>query len=73
MIDRTCEDDAVKQTIELNGKIFDGAPIIVDRFGLNVNTIQKWIERGLLPEPVKIGGRNFFQRDRVDELMLKGE
>lgn len=63
----------MKLTIELAGKSYDAPAILQQRFGINKNTITNWVERGLLPTPIKIGRHHYFPRDLVDDFLSRGE
>ena len=34
-------------------------------------TIYRWVQQGILPTPIKIGGKNFWIDERVDEKLAE--
>jgi hypothetical protein len=63
----------MKNTMELQGKVYDDGATTALRCGININTVTVWTKRGLLPPPIKIGCRKFYQRDLVEACLAKGE
>jgi|HubBroStandDraft_4_1064222.scaffolds.fasta_scaffold1683444_1 hypothetical protein len=63
----------MKETIELDGQIFDSGLVLQERFGIRAVTVWRWTERGLLPTPTRIGRTNYYRRDQVEETMSLGE
>jgi predicted site-specific integrase-resolvase len=63
----------MKDVIECNGKQFYCTALLAERYGISPMTVGKWVKRGLLPEPLRLGRRSYFDRDRVDELIRQGE
>lgn len=59
----------MKETLELNGKIFDCTGSISARLGVGKTALWNWKKAGLLPQPVRIGIRDYYRRDQVEDLM----
>lgn len=34
-------------------------------------TVHRWVAKGILPEPIKINGRNYWRESDVDALLAK--
>jgi DNA-binding transcriptional MerR regulator len=45
-----------------------------DRLGKNVRTLRRWSERGLLPEPIRLGprGDRHYRAEDIDALIANG-
>jgi predicted DNA-binding transcriptional regulator AlpA len=57
---------------------FDGEPhgdgeIVGQRVGIARSTIPDWRRRGLLPEPIKLGNRTYYNLKEVDRRVSRGE
>jgi predicted site-specific integrase-resolvase len=46
---------------------------ICERFGIVDRTVDRWIETGILPEPIYINKRRYFDLQEVDERMANRE
>jgi len=43
-------------------------PALPARLGLkSIRTIYRWINRGILPKPININGRNYLRTSKVEE------
>jgi hypothetical protein len=60
----------MKETITLQGRTFDGAELIAERYDVTRATVLAWLRRGRLPEPVRIGNRAFYDREVVESHLL---
>ena len=63
----------MKDVMECDGKQFDCTALLAKRYGISPMTVGKWVKRGLLPEPLRLGRRSYFDRERVEELIKRGE
>jgi predicted DNA-binding transcriptional regulator AlpA len=57
---------------------FDGEPhgdgeIVAQRVGIARSTIPDWRRRGLLPQPIKLGNRTYYNLKEVDRRVSRGE
>jgi hypothetical protein len=50
-------------------KSLDFSGLIKKRYGLSKTALRAWVVRGLLPHPVRLGVRNYY--DRAEELLGK--
>lgn len=63
----------MNMTMTLQGIEHDHASIIMERYGIGQMTMWRWVKKGLLPKPVKLGRNRYFPRDAVDASLAKGE
>jgi predicted site-specific integrase-resolvase len=61
------------KTMILNGAIYDVTSVVAHRYGITNKTAALWVERGLLPPPVRLGGRSYFERSLVEQFVGRGE
>jgi len=60
----------MKDSIRLQGRDYDSAEVLVERYGVTYATIWNWQKAGKLPKPVRLGGRTFYDRDMVESHIL---
>jgi DNA-binding transcriptional MerR regulator len=57
-------------------KHLDPVEVVRERYGgKSIRTIDRWVEAGLLPKPLYIAGKRFWDReelDRIDEARKSG-
>jgi predicted DNA-binding transcriptional regulator AlpA len=63
----------MKETIVLRGQEYDNSSTITDKYGITYMTLYKWTKAGLLPQPVKLGRRVFYNRQAVENHLLGSE
>lgn len=63
----------MKRTLEIAGKTYIATEIVKDRLGIADGVVNNWIKRGWLPRPLRLGRRNYFDRDLFEELLAKGQ
>jgi predicted DNA-binding transcriptional regulator AlpA len=63
----------MKVTIVLKGQEYDNSTAIADKYGITYMTLYKWTKAGLLPQPVKLGRRVFYNRQAVENYLLGSE
>ena len=61
----------VKDVMELNGKEFHYSKLLREKYGVTQSTLTAWVNRNMLPTPVVLGNRYYYQADRIEELMLR--
>jgi len=61
----------VKDTIILQGRIFDCTKLVLQRYGLDDHTLRKLVKADVVPGPVTIGNKNFFDRKAVESRILE--
>ena len=63
----------MKDRLELNGRTLISTRVILDMTGVGANALPGWVERGLLPTPIRLGNRFYYRLDLVEESLAKGE
>jgi len=63
----------MNKIMELDGKVFLATRIVAERYGINVNTVPVWVEKNLLPRPIRLGRNYYFDQERIDKMMSRGE
>lgn len=63
----------MKQILVLNGREYWCTAQIVYHFGINPKTLYLWRNRGLMPEPIKIGRHRFYYREDLESRLALGE
>jgi hypothetical protein len=61
----------MKDTITLEGRIFDCTKLVLQRYGLDDHTLRKLVKANILPGPVTIGNKNFFDRKAIESQILE--
>ena len=60
----------MKTTILLKGQEYDSASMITEKYGITYMTLYKWTKDGLLPHPIKLGRRNYYNREAIENHFL---
>jgi predicted DNA-binding transcriptional regulator AlpA len=63
----------MKETIELQGVIYDTSQLIIKRYGISTMTLRRWTQCGRLPQPIRLGRTKYFARDEVEARLSCGE
>ena len=63
----------MKDEIILENQVYETGGALSARLGVCSVTIYRWMRRGLLPTPIKIGARNYYRRDEVESLLSHGQ
>jgi hypothetical protein len=61
----------VKDTITLEGRIFDCTKLVLQRYGLDDHTLRKLVKANIVPGPVTFGNKNFFDRKAIESRILE--
>ena len=61
----------MKDTITLEGRIFDCTKFVLQKYGLDDHTLRKLVKADIVPRPVTIGNKNFFDRKAIESRILK--
>jgi len=61
----------VKDTIILEGRLFDCTKLVLQRYGLDDHTLRKLVKAEIVPGPVTIGNKNFFDRKAIESRILE--
>jgi predicted site-specific integrase-resolvase len=60
----------MKPTIILKGQEYDNTTAIIDKYGITYMTLYKWTKEGVVPTPVKLGRRNYYNREAIEDRLL---
>ena len=44
---------------------------VCDRYGISAQTVDRWLERGLLPEPMRVRRYRYWSESELDEFDQK--
>ena len=61
----------MKDTIILEGRLFDCTKLVLQRYGLDDHTLRKLVKAEIVPGPVTIGNKNFFDRKAIESRILE--
>ena len=61
----------MKDTITLESRIFDCTRLVLKRYGFDDHTLRKLVRTNIVPGPVKIGNKNFFDRKAIESRILE--
>jgi predicted site-specific integrase-resolvase len=60
----------MKNTVILAGREYVSQKVLMDELGITLMTLRHWRETGVVPEPIKLGQRNYYDRARVHEQLV---
>jgi predicted site-specific integrase-resolvase len=60
----------MKTTISLKGQEYDSASTIIEKYGISYMTLYKWTKEGVGPPAVKLGRRNYYNREAIENRLL---
>jgi len=60
----------MKGSIVIAGCHYDSRKFVQEQFDIDYTTIGKWIKTGLLPAPLRLGNRLYFDRTAVETRIL---
>jgi predicted site-specific integrase-resolvase len=60
----------MKDSINIQGRDYDSRKMVQEKFDVDYTTIGKWVRNGLLPTPLRLGNRLYFNRLAVETRML---
>lgn len=63
----------MKDEMEFENEILISASLVQAIFGITKLTRYRWQQRGLLPPPRRIAGRNFYNKAEVEARLAAGE
>jgi predicted DNA-binding transcriptional regulator AlpA len=63
----------MKEEIVLENQIYETGGALSARLGVCSVTIYRWMRRGLLPAPIKIGSKKYYCRDEVEAFLSRGQ
>jgi hypothetical protein len=63
-------EDRMKESIEIAGRDYDSRKRVHEKFDIDYTTIANWVKNGLLPTPLRLGNRLYFDRTEVETRLL---
>jgi predicted site-specific integrase-resolvase len=60
----------MKESIVIAGRDYDSRKCVQEKFDVDYTTIGKWVKNGLLPAPLRLGNRLYFDRTAVETRIL---
>jgi hypothetical protein len=60
----------MKESIVIAGRNYNSRKFVREQFDVDYTTIGKWVKNGLLPAPLRLGNRLYFDRIAVETRML---
>ena len=60
----------MKDTLEVKNRQYDYTRVIQEKLGLDYSTLLKWVKSGLLPQPMKLGNRSYYDRAAVETAIM---
>ena len=63
----------MKHSLEFHGQLYESTALITERLGISRITLYRWLKRGLLPSPIKLGRRHYYARSDVEARLTRGE
>jgi hypothetical protein len=56
----------MKDSIVLQGQIYECTKLVQQRFGLDDQTLRKWVKSNIVPSPLRLGNKCFYDREAVE-------
>ena len=63
----------MKDALEIDGRKLKSTKWVRTNFGISWITLNRWTEIGLIPPPVRLGRRNYYDQQEVEKRILVGE
>jgi predicted DNA-binding transcriptional regulator AlpA len=63
----------MKSKIDIQNRAYVSAAIIIAEYGISAPTFYRWLKRGLLPQPVKLGPFRYYDKAETEARLAKGE
>jgi DNA-binding transcriptional MerR regulator len=60
----------MKDSIVLQGRIYECTKLVQQRFGLDDQTLRKWAKKNIVPSPVRLGNKCFYDREAIESKIL---
>ena len=60
----------MKESLNIAGRVYDSRKRIREKFDVDYTTIGTWVKNGLLPAPLRLGNRLYFDRIAVETRIL---
>jgi hypothetical protein len=60
----------MKDSIVLQGRTYECTKLVQQRFGLDAHTLRKWAKNNIVPTPVRLGNKCFYDREAIEIKIL---
>jgi DNA-binding transcriptional MerR regulator len=60
----------MKDTITLQSRTYDCTKLVQQKFGLDPQTLRKWARNHMVPTPLRLGNKCFYDRDAIERQIL---
>jgi hypothetical protein len=60
----------MKDSIVLQGRTYECTKLVQQRFGLDDQTLRKWAKNKIVPTPVRLGNKCFYDREAIERQIL---
>ena len=60
----------MKDSIVLQGRTYECTKLVQQRYGLDDQTLRKWAKYNIVPTPVRLGNKNFYDREAIEIKIL---
>jgi DNA-binding transcriptional MerR regulator len=60
----------MKDTITLQSRTYDCTKLVQQKFGLDPQTLRKWAQNNIVPTPLRLGNKNFYDREAIESKIL---
>jgi predicted DNA-binding transcriptional regulator AlpA len=57
----------MKEVIQIKGKIYERGDLIMERYGISISTLYRLTRDGVLPSPVKLGRKSYYNLQDVED------
>jgi hypothetical protein len=60
----------MKDSITLQGRTYECTKLIQQRFGLDDQTLREWAKNNIVPSPVRLGNKCFYDWEAIESRIL---
>jgi hypothetical protein len=60
----------MKDSIILQGRTYECTKLVQQRFCLDDQTLRKWAKNNIVPSPVRLGNKCFYDREAIESRIL---
>jgi hypothetical protein len=60
----------MKDSIVLQNRTYECTKLIQQRFGLDRETLRKWAKTKIVPTPLRLGNKCFYDMDEIERQIL---
>ena len=60
----------MKDSIVLQGRTYECTKLVQQRFGLDDQTLRKWAKSNIVPSPIRLGNKCFYDLEAIENQIL---